>query len=75
MWLLLLTLDISKRVTEPVSLQIHHRPRFTGVLPTVRIREKEAYLREKGCAVLEKPFLLEDLLERVRAFIGPASEQ
>jgi CheY-like chemotaxis protein len=42
---------------------------------TVRIREKEAYLREKGCAVLEKPFLLEDLLEKVQAFIGPASEQ
>jgi len=40
-----------------------------------RIREKEAYLREKGCDVLEKPFLLEDLLGKVRAFIGPPGEQ
>lgn len=39
---------------------------------TQRIREKEAYLREKGCDVLEKPFLLADLLEKVHARIGPA---
>lgn len=39
---------------------------------TQRLREKEAYLREKGCDVLEKPFLLEDLLEKVHAHIGPA---
>jgi CheY-like chemotaxis protein len=39
---------------------------------TQRIREKEAYLREKGCDALEKPFLLEDLLAKVQAFIGPA---
>ena len=39
---------------------------------TQRIRDKEAYLREKGCDILEKPFLLEDLLAKVRAFIGPA---
>ena len=38
---------------------------------TERIRAKEAYLREKGCEILEKPFLLEDLLGKVRAFIGP----
>lgn len=40
-----------------------------------RIREKEVYLRAKGCEVLEKPFLLEDLLAKVQACIGPASEQ
>ena len=39
---------------------------------TQRIREKEAYLREKNCDVLEKPFLLDDLLAKVHAFIGPA---
>lgn len=39
---------------------------------TRRIRDKEAYLREKGCDVLEKPFLLEDLLTKVHALIGPA---
>ncbi|HEY8291255.1 MAG TPA: response regulator [Thermomicrobiales bacterium] len=39
---------------------------------TARIREKEAYLREKGCDVLEKPFLLEDLLAKIHVFIGPA---
>ena len=39
---------------------------------TQRIREKEAYLREKWCDVLEKPFILEDLLRKVRTFIGPA---
>lgn len=33
MWLLLLASDISKRVTEPVSLQICPLPRFNGVLP------------------------------------------
>jgi acetylornithine deacetylase/succinyl-diaminopimelate desuccinylase-like protein len=33
MWLLLLTSSTSKRVTEPVSLQICHPPRFIGVLP------------------------------------------
>jgi CheY-like chemotaxis protein len=38
---------------------------------TERIRAKEAYLREKGCDILEKPFLLEDLLGKVRSFIGP----
>jgi CheY-like chemotaxis protein len=38
---------------------------------TERIRAKETYLREKGCAILEKPFLLEDLLVKVRSFIGP----
>lgn len=38
---------------------------------TERIRAKEAYLREKACDVLEKPFLLEDLLAKVHAFIGP----
>ncbi len=37
---------------------------------TERIRAKEAYLREKGCQILEKPFLLEDLLDKVRSFIG-----
>ncbi len=39
---------------------------------TQRIREKEAYLREEWCDVLEKPFILEDLLRKVRTFIGPA---
>jgi CheY-like chemotaxis protein len=39
---------------------------------TQRIREKETYLREKWCDVLEKPFILEDLLRKVRTFIGPA---
>jgi CheY-like chemotaxis protein len=38
---------------------------------TERIRAKEAYLRERGCAILEKPFILEDLLDMVRSFIGP----
>ncbi len=52
-----------------------HIPVIICSADTQRIREKEAYLREKGCAVLEKPFLLEDLLEKVRAFIGPAAEQ
>ncbi len=39
---------------------------------TQRIREKAAYLHEKGCDTLEKPFLLEDLLAKVRAHIGAA---
>ncbi len=52
-----------------------HIPVIICSADTSRIREKEAYLREKGCAVLEKPFLLEDLLEKVQAFIGPAGEQ
>ncbi len=52
-----------------------HIPVIVCSADTQRIREKEAYLREKGCAILEKPFLLEDLLEKVSAFIGPASEQ
>ncbi len=52
-----------------------HIPVVICSADTSRIRAKEAYLREKGCAVLEKPFLLEDLLEKVQAFIGPASEQ
>lgn len=52
-----------------------HIPVIICSADTSRIRAKEAYLREKGCAVLEKPFLLEDLLEKVQAFIGPASEQ
>jgi two-component system sensor histidine kinase ChiS len=38
---------------------------------TERIRAKEVYLREKACDVLEKPFLLEDLLVKVRAAISP----
>ncbi|MGI8856601.1 MAG: response regulator [Thermomicrobiales bacterium] len=37
---------------------------------TERIRAKEAYLRGKNCDILEKPFLLEDLLDKVRPFIG-----
>ena len=41
---------------------------------TERIRAKEAYLRDRGCAALEKPFLLEDLLSAVRSFIGPPDE-
>ncbi|MCA1723425.1 MAG: response regulator [Thermomicrobia bacterium] len=57
---------------DPATAQI---PVIICSADTARIREKEAYLREKGCDVLEKPFLLEDLLERVHAFIGPASEQ
>ncbi|MCA1668281.1 MAG: response regulator [Thermomicrobia bacterium] len=57
---------------DPATAQI---PVIICSADTARIREKEAYLREKGCDVLEKPFLLEDLLERVYAFIGPASEQ
>ena len=52
-----------------------HIPVIICSADTQRIREKEVYLREKGCAVLEKPFLLEDLLEKVRTFIGPAGEQ
>lgn len=52
-----------------------HIPVIICSADTSRIREKEAYLREKGCAVLEKPFLLEDLLETVRAFIGPTGAQ
>ena len=49
-----------------------HIPVIVCSADTQRIREKEAYLREKGCDVLEKPFLLEDLLEKVHAHIGPA---
>ncbi len=52
-----------------------HIPVIICSADTPRIREKEAYLREKGCDVLEKPFLLEDLIGKVRAFIGPATEQ
>jgi len=52
-----------------------HIPVIICSADTQRIREKEAYLREKGCAILEKPFLLADLLEKVSAFIGTAGEQ
>ncbi len=47
-----------------------HIPVIICSADTSRIRAKEAYLREKGCDVLEKPFLLEDLLAKVRACIG-----
>jgi CheY-like chemotaxis protein len=40
---------------------------------TQRIREKADYLHEKGCDILEKPFLLEDLLAKISAFIGDAT--
>jgi CheY-like chemotaxis protein len=36
----------------------------------VFLREKEAYLRERGCEILEKPFDLDDLLEKVRTALG-----
>ena len=54
---------------DPVTARI---PVIICSADTQRIREKEAYLREKGCDVLEKPFLLEDLLGKVQALIGPA---
>ncbi|MHB8646108.1 MAG: response regulator [Thermomicrobiales bacterium] len=57
---------------DPATAQI---PVIICSADTSRIRAKEAYLREKGCDVLEKPFLLEDLLGKVRAFIGPAAGQ
>lgn len=41
---------------------------------THRLREKAAYLREHNCAVLEKPFLLPELLSKVAAYIGPAEK-
>jgi len=39
---------------------------------TQRIREKAAFLREHNCDVLEKPFLLTELLSKVAAYVGPA---
>ena len=41
---------------------------------TQRIREKAAYLRERNCDVLEKPFLLTELLAKVAAYVGPAKK-
>jgi len=35
------------------------------------LREKVEHLRAKCCDILEKPFDLDDLLEKVRAIIGP----
>jgi DNA-binding response OmpR family regulator len=40
---------------------------------TQRIREKTAYRRERNCDVLEKPFLLTELLAKVASYIGPAA--
>ncbi len=50
-----------------------HIPVIICSADTQRIREKAGYLHEKGCDVLEKPFLLEDLLTKVRTFIGPVT--
>ena len=41
---------------------------------TQRIREKAAYLREHNCDILEKPFLLSELLSKVAAYVGPAKK-
>lgn len=48
-----------------------HIPVIICSADTEQIRAKEAYLRDKRCDILEKPFLLEDLLAKVHAAIGP----
>lgn len=42
---------------------------------TQRMREKVDYLRAQNCDVLEKPFVLDDLLRKVHAFIGSANKE
>src|SRR3954454_6225240 len=77
---LLVVLDI--RMERPdtgwMVLELMRLDPETAKIPVVicsadaeRIRARESYLREKGCDVLEKPFLLEDLLAKVDARVGP----
>jgi CheY-like chemotaxis protein len=51
-----------------------HIPVIICSADTERIRAKAGYLHEKNCDVLEKPFMLADLLAKVRTFIGPAED-
>lgn len=39
------------------------------------LREKAAHLREKNCDILEKPFDLPDLLNRVEAVVGAVPQR
>ena len=52
-----------------------HIPIIVCSADAVFLREKEQILREKGCDILEKPFDLQDLLEKVMTAIGPAAPE
>jgi hypothetical protein len=44
-----------------------------AVIPAMRERENENHLRAHDCALLEKPYNLNELLAQVRTFLDPPS--
>jgi DNA-binding response OmpR family regulator len=53
---------------DPTTAQI---PVIICSAATQFVRENEAHFRAMGCDILPKPFLLNELLTKVQAFLGP----